>query len=185
MSASSKDLNLRPTAYMAAALPLSYGCTLILLLSACTATMPTAQVPVAASCLPADVPQPPDTLSNAELAKLGDRRLIVARFPRREFLLVDIELRGGGHQVETCRLPRPGEHLRIDRRLDALRHARAPSALNARATSAGISASRCRPRYCSTEETLAYLIFTLDSDTTLLGHANYEGHLSVLEAGLF
>ena len=49
---------------------------LALLLSACT-TMPTSQVPVAISCIPAVVPQPPQTLSNADLAKLDDRTLVL------------------------------------------------------------------------------------------------------------
>ena len=41
----------------------------------------------AASCIPADVPQPPDTLSNAELAKLDDRTLVLTIAAERLTLL--------------------------------------------------------------------------------------------------
>ena len=41
-------------------------------------TLPTVvQIPIPASCVPADTPEPPAIRSNAELAKLGDGELVL------------------------------------------------------------------------------------------------------------
>ena len=79
MSASGKGSNLRPTAYMAAALPLSYrrsgiifagSCAAIIALSGC-ATLD-AKVAVPVSCLATEPPAMPQTATEAEILAMTD-----------------------------------------------------------------------------------------------------------------
>ena len=58
-----------------------------LLLSGCLATTPTAQVPVAVSCVPANAPTLPAVTDNAALAKLDDRKLVLVIAAERNDLL--------------------------------------------------------------------------------------------------
>ena len=76
MSASGKGSNLRPTAYMAAALPLSYRRSVIFagacaaIISGC-ATSPTASIPVAVSCVK-EAPAKPETQPETAILAMPD-----------------------------------------------------------------------------------------------------------------
>ena len=61
---------------------------LALLLAGCASAPVSVSVPIAASCVPADAPGLPATLSNAELAALDDRQLVLTIASERLTLLV-------------------------------------------------------------------------------------------------
>jgi len=52
------------------------------------ATPPTASMPTPVRCAPADSPSPPATTANADLAKLGDRELVLTIASERLDLIV-------------------------------------------------------------------------------------------------